>query len=152
MTDTGSVTRQPEWGSKAGNSAPSSQVEGVKDAQAAEADTDAPTQPWLGALFDDAPGGVRLMQVLSGGPAERAGLAAGDILIAMNGLSVNKVDVENHLARHADLESIGIHYFRLGQLHDSQLPLELAPEDTAALQVVDGNRLSQWLADSRMHA
>ena len=150
MIDTGSVTRQADC-SKA-ESASSGAVEGIRNGHADETKTNPPAQPWLGANFDDAPGGVRLLQVLTGGPAERAGLAAGDILIAMNGLSVNKVDVENHLARHADLESIGIHFFRLGQLHDSQLQLEPAPEDTAALQIVDANRLSQWLADGRLHA
>ena len=148
MTDTGSVTRQADSFGAEGSS--SGAVAGRKNGQAAEGGTNAPVKPWLGANFDDAPGGVRLLQVLAGGPAERAGLAAGDILIAMNGLSVNNLDVENHLVRHANLESIGIHFFRLGQLHDAQLPLEPAPEDTAALQIVDTNRLSQWLADGRL--
>ena len=146
MTDTGSVTRQAD----SSRAESTSSAAGGKNGQAAESGTNAPVKPWLGANFDDAPGGVRLLQVLAGSPAERAGLAAGDILIAMNGLSVNNLDVENHLARHANLESIGIHFFRLGQLHDSQLPLEPAPEDTAALQIVDTNRLSQWLADGRL--
>ena len=74
---------------------------------------------WLGANVADAPGGVKITQVINSSPAERAGLAAGDLLIAMDGFSVNKADVEKHLLRLADKGEIAIHYFRLGQLSTS---------------------------------
>ncbi|ASJ76457.1 M61 family metallopeptidase [Granulosicoccus antarcticus] len=139
-TDTGNVTR-----SGAQNADASDQSKAAVDAKAT-------VQPWLGANFDDAPGGVKLLQVFSGGSAEKAGMAAGDILIAMNGLSVNKADVANHLARHANLGEISIHFFRLGQLHNAQLALEPAPEDTSMLEIVDSDRLKQWLSGGRKEA
>ncbi|NND93092.1 MAG: M61 family metallopeptidase, partial [Granulosicoccus sp.] len=108
--------------------------------------------PWLGASVDDAPGGVRITQVLSASPAERAGLAAGDLLVALNRLSVSKTDIDNHLQRFADLEQLPIHFFRLGQLHESNLPLERAPDDTAELAVADADRLGEWLHDERLKA
>lgn len=107
-------------------------------------------QPWLGANVTDAPGGVRLMQVMRGGPAEKAGLSAGDVLIAMNGLSVNKQDVDNHLVRYATLNSMPIHYFRLGQLFESQLVLASPPADTAALTFIDSEIHLPWLKGSNI--
>jgi predicted metalloprotease with PDZ domain len=106
--------------------------------------------PWLGANIAEAPGGVKIVQVIAGGPAARAGLAAGDLLIAMNSLSVSKTDVDNHLARHADLPELTVHYFRLGQLHESVLPMEATPKDTAELAIIDSDQLGKWLHDVRV--
>jgi len=108
--------------------------------------------PWLGATIVDAPGGVRVVQVLAGSPAERAGLAGGDLLVAMNHLSVNLADVDRHLARYADLAELDIHFFRLGQLQQSSLPVELPPADTADLQIVNETLLEAWLNDPRLPA
>jgi photosystem II stability/assembly factor-like uncharacterized protein len=41
------------------------------------------TGPYMGVLGEDAEGGVRLSQVVSGGPAEKAGLKAGDLVKAV---------------------------------------------------------------------
>ncbi|MFK7854136.1 MAG: M61 family metallopeptidase [Granulosicoccus sp.] len=107
-------------------------------------------QPWLGANIKDAPGGVVLSQTLRGGPAEKAGLAAGDLLIAINSLSVSKQDVDNHLLRYAGLGDVPIHYFRLGQLHESRLSIESPPIDTAVLSFVDSTASSLWLNESSL--
>lgn len=125
---------------------------GVSEQADGEMDKAKAAGPWLGATVVDAPGGVRVTQVLAGGPAARAGLAGGDVLIAMNHLSVNLVDVDRHLARHADLPEMDIHFFRLGQLHQSVLPVEAAPDDTAELQIVDEALLALWLNDKRLSA
>jgi len=111
--------------------------------------TDATAQPagWLGATVQDAPGGVKIVQVMTGSPAERAGLAANDLLIAMADLSVSKVKIDGYLQRFSRQPSIGIHYFRLGQLKHSELALEPAPKDTAMLEIVDEKAVHEWLAD-----
>ena len=103
---------------------------------------------WLGATLKDAPGGVRVMQVMNGSPAERAGLAANDVLIAMAGFSVSKAEIEGYLERFSDQASINIHYFRLGQLQQSELTIEPAPQDTAVLSVIDDVALDAWLGIS----
>lgn len=105
-------------------------------------------KPWLGATVVDAAGGVRVTQVLAGGPAERAGLAGGDVIVALNRLSVSLEDVDRHLLRHADLAQMDIHFFRLGQLQCSTLSVEPAPADTANLQIIDVESLTRWLGDS----
>jgi len=82
--------------------------------------------PWLGANVVDAPGGMRIAQLMSGGPAAKAGLSAGDIIVAIN------------------------HF--LGRLRETVLPVEPAPRDTAVLQIEDKKAVEQWLADSRLAA
>ena len=101
--------------------------------------------PWLGAAVKDASGGVVITHVMNGSPAERAGLAASDVLIAMAGFSVSKSELEVLLERFSDQPSIAIHYFRLGQLHQSELAIEIAPKDTAVLTVIDDVALDEWL-------
>ena len=103
--------------------------------------------PWLGANIADASGGVKVMQVMRDGPAEQAGLSAGDLVVAINRLSVSKADVDNHLARYANCSELSVHYFRLGQLYETQLPLLPAPQDTAVLKIAENEKLSNWLMD-----
>lgn len=105
--------------------------------------------PWLGANIIDAPGGVRITHVMHGGPTASAGLSAGDVIVAINELSVTKADVDNHLARYASMDSLSVHYFRLGRLRMTQLPLLPAPNDTAVLVVEDQSKLNSWLNDDR---
>ena len=110
-----------------------------------KAATAAPPSLWLGASVRDASGGVVITQVMNGSPAERAGLAANDVLIAMGGFSVSKSEIEGFLERFSDQATIAIHYFRLGQLHQSELAIETAPKDTAVLSVIDDVALDAWL-------
>jgi carboxyl-terminal processing protease len=48
----------------------------------------------IGALLEDAPGGARVVRPLPNSPALRAGLKAGDIIIAVDGKSLEKVALE----------------------------------------------------------
>ena len=91
---------------------------------------------------------MRVTHVMSDSPAMRAGLAAGDVLIAMEGYAVNKEAVDKLLARFAESSSIDIHYFRLGQLFQSALSIERAPIDTAVLNVVDQVLVDAWLVST----
>jgi len=110
------------------------------------------SDPWLGANVEDAPGGARLLQVMKDGPASRAGLSAGDILVAINHLSVSKAGIDDHLKRYQSMGSLPVHYFRLGRLYSSSLDVEAAPLDTAVLQIEDENKVKNWLLDPRLSA
>ena len=107
-------------------------------------------KPWLGANVVDAAGGVRIAQVMKGGPASQAGLSAGDFIVAINELSVNKADLDTHLTRYASLDTLSVHYFRLGRLRVVQLPVQSAPKDTAILNVLDQAFVDNWLQDKRL--
>ncbi len=48
-----------------------------------------PPQPWLGVHADEAHGRVFIIRVTAGGPAAKAGVKAGDIVVAVNQTPVN---------------------------------------------------------------
>jgi S1-C subfamily serine protease len=53
------------------------------------------TTGWVGIEFDDSTvtgGGYRIMKVIEGSPAEKAGLQPGDILVALNGVRLAQED------------------------------------------------------------
>ncbi|MBX2881829.1 MAG: PDZ domain-containing protein [Granulosicoccus sp.] len=118
-------------------------VGGVR--QASDSGESLPNIPWIGTLFKSAPGGVQVTHVISESPAEAAGLAAGDLLVAINALSVNVDSLESLTRRFAQTDAMQVHYFRLGQLYESTVPVRSAPEDTALLEIADEELMSLWL-------
>ena len=48
-----------------------------------------PPRPWLGINSEEAHGRVFITQVTPGGPAEKSGLAPGDLVLTVNGKAVN---------------------------------------------------------------
>jgi len=106
-------------------------------------------RPWLGATLASAEGGVRLVQVANGGPAERAGLAPGDVVVGIGGYRVSKGTLDDWLARHAGQAQVAVHAFQRGRLVERSLAVEASPADTAVLRIVDERRADAWLAESR---
>jgi predicted metalloprotease with PDZ domain len=49
---------------------------------------------WLGVEINDEAGQMKIVKILSGSPAEKAGLAAGDVLFAMNGVEYTEANAE----------------------------------------------------------
>jgi predicted metalloprotease with PDZ domain len=87
---------------------------------------------WLGAAFagDSA---TRLQNVLRGGPAERAGLSAGDELVAVDGLRCDKSILAARLATESPGAVLKLHVFRRDELMSFDVTPESPPRDTAVL-------------------
>jgi len=105
-------------------------AEGARDVGGTPAAQEPALRLLLGALWRGAAGGVELTTVLTGGPAERAGLIPGDTIVALGGLRVDERNLEERLARSEAGDAVGISFFRGDELLTSRICLEAAPADT----------------------
>jgi predicted metalloprotease with PDZ domain len=78
-------------------------------------------------------GDLRLQHVYSGGPAERAGLAPGDVLVALDGIKASAHDLDALFERRAAGVRVAAHAFRRDQLMTFDVELATAPLDTACV-------------------
>jgi predicted metalloprotease with PDZ domain len=78
---------------------------------------------------------VRLTHVYDGGAALAAGLAAGDAIVAIDGLRVTPGKLESRLAQFRPGDRARLHVFRRDELHEIALTFAEAPADTCVLQV-----------------
>jgi predicted metalloprotease with PDZ domain len=85
---------------------------------------------WLGASID---GDMRLRHVFSAGPAERAGLAPQDTLVALDGLKASGAALDALLASRMAGERVRVHAFRRDELIEVDVELDAAPADTCQL-------------------
>ena len=65
--------------------------------------------------------GVKLTHVLDGGGAQAAGLSAGDVIVAVDGLKVMQPVFDQHLARKPAGASVEVHAFRRDELIGRQV-------------------------------
>ncbi|AQT49060.1 MULTISPECIES: M61 family metallopeptidase [Burkholderia] len=95
---------------------------------APEVATGAAAKPTIGARLR---GGAdcTLAAVYEGGAAHRAGLSAGDTLIAVDGLRVTGTNLDALLARYRPGDKVEIHAFRRDELRTAKLKLD-GPEVT----------------------
>ena len=89
----------------------------------------------LGARTDSAANDVRLAQVFDAGSAQAAGLSAGDVLVAFDGIRVTPGNIERLLERRLPGERVQIHAFRRDELIVRDVRLLPAPEDTYTLAI-----------------
>jgi predicted metalloprotease with PDZ domain len=105
----------------------------------------------LGIGFREHPAGVELTAVADGGPAQRAGLNPGDVLIAVDRLKVSDRTLKRRLARFEAGERITASVFRGDELVEVGLVLRPAPLDTAFLALDEqaapeaAQRRGEWL-------
>ena len=89
---------------------------------------------WIGVTL--APGSEpRLKHVLRDGPAERAGLAAGDVLVAFDELRASADALDKLIAQRAPGETVRVLAFRRDELIQVTCTLGEAPRDTCWLEV-----------------
>ena len=105
---------------------------------------------WLGAVLA-AGAEPRLQHVLSDGPAERAGLAPGDILVAIDGIRASAESLERVLKFRGADDVVSVQAFRRDELMEFSVELDAAPLETCWLALADDAdadaraRRSAWL-------
>lgn len=91
--------------------------------------------PWLGMKLTDEAQGIRIQQVYRDSPAQQAGLAAEDVILACNGLRVNSKKLEQQLERLSSGATVQLHAFRRDELMQFTVTPQAAPADKATLQL-----------------
>ncbi|MFC3533997.1 M61 family metallopeptidase [Vogesella facilis] len=109
-------------------------ADGAADGGSVVAEIVAPTaRPTLGVKTGADAQGVKLVSVLDGGAAQAAGLAGGDVLIAVDGLKLN--DLDKALRRYRVGDKLKLHAFRRDELLSFRVVLQGAPADTCRLRL-----------------
>jgi len=81
----------------------------------------------LSSSYQNPNGGIQVSSVSSGGPAEHAGLAAGDILTRLNGRPLDQpADLIALVRKYAPGQAVTIAYQRGGTAHTAQVTLAAA--------------------------
>ena len=100
----------------------------------------------LGAAFKDGDNGLTLLRVSEQGALQRAGLSAGDVIVAVDGLRLNLPALEERLQRAHAGDRWQLHAFRRDELHCFDVELQAASESTYVLAVADAERArTGWL-------
>jgi predicted metalloprotease with PDZ domain len=107
----------------------------------------------LGIAYRERDSGLELTSVLDGGPAQRAGLNPGDVLIAVDRLKVNDRNLKRRLLRFEAGERVTASVFRGDELIEVGLVLRAAPLDTCYLVLEEhpvpdaAERRRAWLGE-----
>ncbi|MET0066576.1 MAG: PDZ domain-containing protein [Candidatus Thiodiazotropha sp.] len=115
-------------------------------------DSEIPTRRVLGAKLVDESRTIRIKAVFDEGAAQRAGLAAGDELVAIDGLRMNSKQLEDYLQGMAPDKVLCVHLFRRDELMALDIkPLD-APPDTCFFRLQErmdqevSLRFNYWLS------
>jgi predicted metalloprotease with PDZ domain len=100
----------------------------------------------LGATAQAEGGETVLTHVLDGGAAREAGMAAGDAIVAVDGLRPGRAGLDAMLARRRPGEPISVHAFRLDELMSFEVRLRAPRSDTCVLSAMPGAKAPlRWL-------
>jgi predicted metalloprotease with PDZ domain len=93
--------------------------------------------------------------VLAGGPAEQAGLAPGDTLVALDGIRIQRDKLDDMVAKIPEGAEADIHAFRRDELMRFEVRPRPAPSDTCELRILTdapaeiARRRADWLGISQ---
>lgn len=106
-------------------------------------DTEHMNYPAFGAKFQQHTNSITLTHVLNHSTAERAGLIAGDEIIALNHYRIH--DFKQQWRRLTIGQTYALHYFRHGVIYQTDITVQAANPYTALLQIHDTELLKIWL-------
>ena len=90
-------------------------------------DAEARSRGWLGASVKEKGGSLEITSVAEGSPAQQAGLAAGDEIVAADGF---RSDLKQRLGRAQPGQAMRLSLFRMDELLELPVQLVAAPRDT----------------------
>ena len=101
----------------------------------------------LGARFIADPIGPRIQFIYDGGSLQAAGLAAGDVIIAIDNIQVSKEKINMVLEPYSINDSIKFTVFRGDLLMEFNVMLDEAKEDTYYLEITEreSENRNNWL-------
>jgi len=103
----------------------------------------------FGALYQANNEGLQITAVAHASAAARAGLMAGDLVIAVAGLKASEKNFQAMLNRHALGACIELHLFRQQRLVRLELQIEAAPASVAMLLVQNEESAQLWLQNPK---
>ncbi len=128
-------------------------AENAEDTGSKPASPDATPAPWLGFTLTARDGRSVIGTVHTGSPAEAAGIAPGDEVIALNDIRVTCANLDSRLREYHAGDKVLLSVFRNDELLRCKVALTDPPEDTCWLDL-DPDRSEQaernqraWLAD-----
>ena len=89
--------------------------------------------PSFGVKTADEGSQLKLATVYDDSAARRAGLSAGDILVAINDLRVTSTNIDKLLTRYQAGDTVKVHAFRRDELKEFRVRLDRPPDGTARL-------------------
>ena len=122
------------------------------DKGSAEEDPDDAPDPaaapraWLGASFRERGGVLEVASVVEGSPAQAAGLAAGDEVVALDGF---RSELSKRLGRTPSGQTVRLSFFRMDEL--LEVPLQLAPPPRDTVTIVPDPKAAPELLNLREH-
>ncbi|MBV2089900.1 MAG: PDZ domain-containing protein [Candidatus Thiodiazotropha sp. (ex Ctena orbiculata)] len=105
----------------------------------------------IGAKWTSKNSGIKVQQVFDDGAAQRAGISAGDEIVAVDGLRMTAKQFDNYILDSDAGDEIEVHLFRHDQLMSLVLHPQLAAFDTCYFDLTEpsdeavNQRQSDWL-------
>ena len=107
----------------------------IDDAGGKPASDNGATGFFLGARFANHNLGAKVLVVYDDGDIQMAGLASGDVIIAINKLKVTNQNILPSLAPYSAGDTVTLHVFRRDELYETELTLTAARNDTCYLEI-----------------
>ncbi len=107
----------------------------------------------LGAKFSNRNGAACISTVFDNGAAQQAGLAAGDLICAIDNLRVTHANLEQQINNYAVGDTVTVHAFRHDELLRFEVTLQSAPPDSCVLTLMEEvdsatrRRRTSWLGE-----
>lgn len=95
---------------------------------------------WLGARTSSDNGWAKVSHALTGGPAQLAGLAGGDLLLALDGLKITAGNLDTLLAGYHAGDKVEVLAFRRDELMKFKLVLADMPANTIGLKLNEAGK------------